>query len=97
MSMNEDRRRKLEEISNRDAAETDVLLENELEALKRLTLYDPDALRPKVSDSTTFNKMMAIVQDANQTNMNVAGLKSRLEAAGQSVVKIAKEVCNLVK
>ncbi len=97
MSMSEDRKRKLEEISDRDAAETDALLENELAALKGMTSYDLNALRPKVSDPASLDKMIAIVQEANRTNMNIAELKSRLEAAGQGAVKIAKEVCNIIK
>lgn len=92
-----DLKNKLKQKSSESAAKTDMLLADELAALKKATLTDFESLRPKITDQDSYVKLITIVEEANRTNTNVGMLKERIEKAGSAVVSVAKEVSKFLK
>jgi hypothetical protein len=80
--------------SEKASKETDELLEEELKALKNATSTDLEALRPKVTDTEAYNKLIKVVEEATQKNESLAQLKANILALGSEVLKVSKEVIN---
>ncbi len=78
----EDLKNKLKQKSNESAAKTDVLLADELTALKKATHTNLESIRPKITDQDSYSKLITIVEEANRNNINVGMLKERIEKAG---------------
>ncbi len=92
----DDLKNKLKKASSGAAAAADALLSEELSALKSASQSDLVALRPKISDQETYDKLIAIVSEATQQNMSLAELKDRLQQVGKAGLAIAKEVAGLL-
>ena len=72
------------------------LQDRELKVLTQ-TNIDWQALRPKVNDPETYDKLVAIVNEATDKNESLAQLKSRMEKLGKEGVKVAKEIIAILK
>ena len=90
-------KKKLKQKSSESAAKTDILLADELDALKKATSTDFESVRPKITDSESYDKLITIVEEANRNNINVGTLKERIEKAGSAVVTVAKEASKFIK
>ncbi len=97
MSDREEKEKRLKELSKEARKEADGELENELKALLEVTRSDLEKLRPKVSDETSYNKLIAAVEEATQRNESLAELKNRIEKLGTEVVRLGKEAAKLLK
>jgi len=93
----EDLKNKLKQKSNESAAKTDVLLDEELTALKKATRTNLESIRPKITDQDSYNKLITIVEEANKNNINIGTLKERIEKARSAVVTVAKEASKFIK
>jgi len=87
----------LEKASQESIEETDALLLEEFNSLKRATRKDLDTLRPKISDPVLYDKIIPIIADATQNNLALAEFQQRLEKLGTDAVKVGKEVIKLFK
>ncbi len=96
MGTREDLKNSLKKASDEAVAAADALLSEELSALKSATQTDFDALRPKVSDQVTYDKLIAVVSEATQQNISLAELKNRLQQLGKAGLTLAKEVAKLL-
>ncbi len=70
--------------------------EKELELLLS-TKVDLRSLRPQVSDSETFNKLIDAVEKSNAKNENIGELKNRIENLGELGLKVANELISILK
>ena len=60
------------------------------------TTTDWKALRPKVADQETFDKLIEQVQQATANNEDIAQLKTRIENLGKEGWALAKKVIELI-
>ncbi len=97
MSDREEKKKKLREAAQVSKQKADELLNDELEALKRLTQTDLEKLRPQLKDQATFDQLLAAVKESTQQNENLAQLKERLEGVGVQLIRVAKEAAKLLK
>jgi hypothetical protein len=97
MTAKDDLKEKLRKKSAESAARADLLLAEELNSLRRMTRTDLETLRPKITDQKAYDELIAIVEEANSKNMNLALLQQRLEKLGSNVVLVGKEVLRLMK
>jgi hypothetical protein len=96
MSSKEELKKRMKEKAAESAANTDALLENELQALQEATRTNLEALRPKVSDPEAYKKLMDIVDQSSRANESIGQLKARIEQAGSQAIKLAKKVYGLL-
>ena len=89
-------KRRLEEKSKKARAKADEILASELVAIQGASRADLEALRPKVSDPTTYAELLKIVEASTKRNENVAQLQDRLKKAGKAMVSLAKEAAGLL-
>lgn len=73
----------------------EVLEDRELTVLKN-TSVNLEALRPRISDKESFDKLIKAVQVSTGGNESIAQLKDRITALGKGVMAVAKEVAQLV-
>ncbi len=78
--------------SEKASKETDEMLDDELKALQNATSVDLEALRPKVTDTEAYDKLIKVVKEATQKNESLAQLKANIQALGSEVLKVGKEV-----
>lgn len=97
MTAKDDLKEKLKQKSKESAARADALLADELDALKRATNTDLEALRPKITEQAAYDQLIAVVEEASRKNMDLAMLEQRLKSLGSNVVQVAKEVAILLK
>ena len=97
MSDKEELKEKLRKKSAESAAKADILLEKEFNSLMKVTRTDLELLRPKIKDQATYDKLISIVEEATQSNMDLATLKERLETLGKKGIQIVKEIAGLLK
>ena len=96
MPSEEEIRRQMEAAADRAAkAATDDLAE-EFKALQDATIADLEKLKPKVSDSEAYDKLIVAVKEATAKNESIAEFKNRLQKLGSNVVALAKEVKGLL-
>lgn len=86
----------LEKASRESVEETDAMLSDDFNLLKRATKRDLVALRPKVSDPALYDKLIPIIIKATQDNISLAEFQKRLERLGTGAVKLGKEVVKLL-
>lgn len=86
----------LEKASRESIEETDALLIDEFNSLKKVTKKDLAALKPKVSDPALYDKIIPIIAKATQDNLSLAEFQKRLERLGTGAVKLGKEVVKLL-
>lgn len=86
----------LEKASRESIEETDALLIEEFNSLKKVTKRDLTALKPKVSDPALYDKIIPIITRATKNNLSLAEFQKRLETLGKGAVKLGKEVVKLL-
>jgi len=96
MTDREERKKLLREKSKRAKREADVKLAAELEAIRQANTADLEALKPKLSDPEAFDALVAAVQESTAANETKAQLRGRVKALGEGVLKVAKEVIDLL-
>lgn len=96
MTDREERRRRLREASRRAAIDADVQLAAELDTIRQANTADLEALKPKLSDPEAFDALVAAVQESTAANETKAQLRGRVKALGEGVLKVAKEVIDLL-
>ena len=72
------------------------LMEKEVSILAD-TNVDLESLRPKISDPESYDKLIKTVEISTQRNESSAELRQRITDLGSGVVKVAKEVADIVK
>jgi hypothetical protein len=92
MSLKDD----LLKASKKSIDETNALLADDYNTLIQATKSDLDALRPKVNDQETYDKIIAIVNNATENNLALADVQQRLQSLGAGAVQMAKEVAKLL-
>jgi parvulin-like peptidyl-prolyl isomerase len=97
MNEREERKNQLRQRAAESAQRADELLEGELQALLNATRSDLERLLPRVSDTVTYNQLIAAVDEATRRNESLAQLKSRLQQLGRQAVRIGKEAVKLLK
>ncbi|HEY3489819.1 MAG TPA: hypothetical protein VGK27_06835 [Candidatus Deferrimicrobiaceae bacterium] len=90
MSGKDDLKAKLRQKSQESAQRTDALLAEEYESLNKATKTDLEALRPKITDQASYDQFIAVIEEANAKNMDLASLQTRLESCGAGVAQVAK-------
>ncbi|MBI5057183.1 MAG: hypothetical protein HZB61_11285 [Nitrospirae bacterium] len=97
MSDREDKKAELKKKSQESKQKTDALLSEEIQALQQAASSDLQRLRPKVTDTETYDKLIKAVNEASAKNESLAELKNRIEKLGAVAVKVGKEVVMLLK
>lgn len=97
MSDYDDLKAKLTQKSDESAARADILLADELNTLKAATFTDLERLRPKITDQETYNKLIAVIDEATQNNLDIASLKDKLVQLGSVGMQVAKTAASLLK
>jgi transposase len=90
-------RAELEKQSEDAAIETDEMLSEELDALKKATAADMESLKPKITDKGTYDKLIDAVKESTDKNESLAQLETRLKTLGTTAIKVAKEAVKLLK
>jgi len=83
---------RFEKEAGKAAEDADAQLEGAAEKLMAATTVDLEELRPEVNDPETYDRLVAVVQEATQRNLKVAQLTSRIAALGDGAVSLAKNV-----
>lgn len=91
------RRSSMRGLSNETKKQVDRMLSDEEAELLSRTTIDFESLRPQVSDTETYDKLIAVVKDATDRNLAVTQLKERLQQLGKKGIAVAKQVAALIK
>jgi hypothetical protein len=89
-------RAELKKQSEEAARETDEMLSEELNALKKATAADMESLKPKITDKETYDKLIAAVKESKDNNESLAQLGARLKTLGATAIKVGKEAAKLL-
>lgn len=84
-------------LSKKTMENVDMELKEKELALLKETDVDLESLRPQVSDEKSFNDLIEAVKAATDHNESIAELRQRIANLGEGVVKVAKEVFDIVK
>lgn len=84
-------------LSKKTKEKVDAELKEEEITLLSGTTVDLESLRPQVSDGASLDKLIEAVNISTQQNESEAQLKQRISDLGEGVVKVAKEVANIIK
>lgn len=90
-------RKSLKDLAAASAQHTDEILEEELQALLTASKEQLEALRPQVADEETYNRLMAVVEEATGQNEQTAQLKALLMKGGSKLFNIGKIAGKLLK
>ncbi len=63
--------------------------------LRALSPEEIDAITPDVTDQKEYERLIALVQEATQQNLDQAALVSRVKALGTTVTNIARKLPSL--
>ena len=55
-----------------------------------------DALKPRISDKEAFERLVAATEESTRRNESVAEFQNRVKALGEGVVKVAKQIYQLI-
>ena len=94
--MGNGRKRGMGRLADRTAERTDEALTEREAAVLRETLVDWEALRPKLGDPATLDRLVAVVQEASARNESLAQFQVRVRELGEGAVVLAKRVCRLL-
>ena len=97
MSNGDDLRERLRDASRRVADETDRELDEKLTKLRKATESDLEALKPQITDAAEYEKLIAVVKEANERNESLAQLKDRLKQFGSGMQAVLKQAVDLLK
>jgi len=87
----------MDDMADKAAKETDEELSAQEASMLKETGVNLEGLRPQVSDKASFDKLIEAVNAATANNESVAQLQNRLKTLGAGVVKVAKEVVDIIK
>lgn len=92
----EDELKALREASESAATEARALLDDELK-----TVMDEVAriseLKPETADDETYQKLIAVVQEATARNHSIATLKQNVQNLGEGAVELFKTMAAIAK
>ncbi len=97
MNASDDIRKKFERAAGRAASQADAELRGQLDVLLKATKTDLESLKPKVTDRATYEKLIAVVGEATQSNMDLAEVVSRVKALGGGALGLVKEVAGRLR
>ena len=60
------------------------------------TSSDLQALKSQIGNDEAFDRLIEVVEQATQGNMDIALLKSRIEKMGETVITVAKKAVSLL-
>ncbi len=87
----------MRKLSDETAKKVDEQLREEELALIRQTTIDWDSLRPQITDSETFENLMAIVKESTKQNESIAQFKDRVKKLGSKGIEVATRIASLLK
>jgi hypothetical protein len=96
MASKKDKTGGMGKLSKKVAAEVDAELSEREAAILNRSSLEIEALRPKVSDKESFDKLVEAVNEATAHNESVGEFRNRIEALGKGVMAVAKKVAELV-
>jgi hypothetical protein len=71
------------------------LYKDEINGLLGLSKTEIDAITPDATDLEVYNKLITVVKEASQANIDQAELKSTIHKLGAVAITIAKKVPSL--
>ena len=92
----DDLKKKLKKNSVTAAKKADEILDSELNAIRTATVTELAGLRPQITDSESYEKLITAVEKATSRHESLAALKSRLERLGEKVISVAKKAAELL-
>lgn len=90
-------RKSLKDLAAASSRHTDEILEEELQSLLSASTGQLEALRPQVADMETYNRLMAVVEEATRQNKQTAQLKALLMKGGSKLLNVGKLAGKLLK
>jgi hypothetical protein len=84
-------------LSKKARKKADEELKEEEGAVLLRTQVDLESLRPRISDEESFNKLIEAVNASSLLNESIAALGQRINSLGEGVVKVAREVFDIIK
>lgn len=96
MTASRDRAGGMGKKAGETAKKVDAELAEREASLIRQTSVDLQALRPKVSDQASFDKLVQAVEASTRQNESVAAFQSRVASLGKDVVAVAKQVAGML-
>lgn len=85
----------MDSLAEQSAKETDTALQDQETKMLANTNLDWDSFRPQITDKVAFDKLMAVVKEAQAKNEQVANIKKNIMSLGKGVVSVAKQVATL--
>jgi uncharacterized coiled-coil DUF342 family protein len=92
----EEELKKLREASEKSAAKAKALLDEEVKTIMNEVMRI-DELKPQTADQETYDKIIKVVQEANNKNYSVAMLKENIEKLGEGAISLFKEMASIAK
>lgn len=65
--------------------------------LRALSPEEIETITPGITDQVVYEKLMALVQQATQQNLDQAALVERVKALGDTAIAIAKKTASFAK
>jgi hypothetical protein len=93
----EDQTHGMGKLSKKARKKADEALKEEEGAVLLRTQVDLESLRPRISDEESFNKLIEAVNASSLLNESIAALGQRINSLGEGVVKVAREVFDIIK
>jgi len=90
MNGSKELRKSLKDLAAASSQHTDEILEEELQALLSASKGQWEALRPQVADAETYNRLMAVVEEATRQNEKTAQLRALLMKGGSKLFGVGK-------
>lgn len=90
-------KKKLEEKMKSNHKEFTSQYEKAIERLRDLTDEEIEAITPDVTSKEIYEELISLVEEASKQNLSQAALKERINKLGDTAVRIAKKVPELVK
>jgi hypothetical protein len=85
-------RRQFEQAAGQAAGETDAALQGALQRLMSTNATDLKRLAPQVSDRATYDKLIAIVDEASARNLAIGEIADKVKRLGQAGTDLVKEL-----
>ena len=96
--MNErENKKSLRELARESMEEAVEIHEEELKALREAAHSDLERLRPNITDKTSYDNLIAAVEESTKKNESLSQLKERLKEAGSGTLEIGREITRRLK
>jgi t-SNARE complex subunit (syntaxin) len=90
-------RKKLKEKMKSNHEDFTSLYEKAIQRLKGLTDEEIEAITPDATGKEIYKQLITLVEEASKKNLSQAALKERINKLGDTAVRIAKKVPELVE